>query len=1578
MERASVYIFNDEDKLLHVSDEYVDDESILEEDIDNDSNNLTVVFPYTADACDYIEGENQIVVKDLRGVYRLWTIKEVEDVNGDEGKLKMAICMPSYVELNDAWVYERRPQDMPINDVLDVVLDGTRFERGRTGDYGTRSTSLYYQSVMESLKHIRSVWGGEYIDRVEFDDHGITGRFIDWERRGVNNGKRFEIDKDIQSIKRTVLHYPKTALIGRGGSIEVGEGNSRKITFEDVEWNVLDGDPVDKPKGQRYVGDPESLESYGIKAKDGKIHRIGIYDNDDITDPEELLQVTWDNVQKNNKPQVKYEMAVRTFYGIADYEHEQVYLGDTGYIIDEEMRPALTVQSRIIKISYSIGNPSIGDITVGNFLRIKDDDSKIDWVINKVTESSGSWDNGGVVEIGDNSFPNVKPPTPDNLQATGLFSSIMLKWDYDPSVYIAEYRVYGSTNSNFVPSDSDNFLYATKSGGYAHDADVNEQWYFVVCAVNTHGQRSDFSQRVMAQTKQIDGNTEISEQTITKELLAQQAMIDEVHLNNAIITDAHINGRLSSNVLQIGDGALYDDGYDPMEYAIKNANWLRDTHDHEQQWDVTGQGWGDILISNNHSRMPIREGQRFTISTYFRNESNKPVGVRARLRSSFSSSDYRDFSVKEWIQPGEEGWSTITFTVPEGYHFLTVFGIRFYSSTPDATGTIYYSRLKMEEGGVRTPWVPYELSDQITANEFNLLKNGTFNEGMAYWAHRAGRKPNGNTYNIWTPESDKPNSSILQVGPYDTDRTSPLFNSVRVPVKAGDRFILKYDVRIMNLDMNFQYMSLRTFDDPNDEETNGTADGIYIRTSGVNGSSFSTNNTGPFEDISTWYTKEHVIEITEDKYLAVSIYFHLAGTEYQVREVGLYKSMQAPKEYKGDQKDEKPKVNMIGNGTFNTGERSWDKSSVNDYRLEILEPEDDKRDSHIGKIDTTGIPSTTNYDIRNERRLLRHAYDILQFSFDVKFEEIPNENHRIFRFYSYDSPEGYDNGNSSSLVVNNNQMFNNVISFEDINAQINDIKPNTWYTVSFVVRISEDASDWIQTSIITDGAVNQVFYLREIQLINTLEPKQFQEDAGSLWGYRNTTYIDGGAIYANSVTANEMATNTITANSAIIANGAIGSAQIRELDASKLTAGSVIAQDIIIKGHLDGVTGTFAGKLLSLYVDSGWATPPFSTATEIEHGYIHSLRYDRGSFQIGDGGFRLSRYPGGVIDSEYDDLFNPDDIGQTIEDLKFRETSVLEYDNNGLTIYGNGSSSSTDVLSLITNGKTEIRTSNDSLLLRANPTTLGETTIDIGSSKLLFSQYASIIPGVSAEESGSSSSTTRDWLVIANESIATINGLRTDFRYTEIASRENIKLFSGTDQKSVQGTPISGNAIDITTNDIEFYRTNNNGSYNSSFGKTRISGREVYADRLIGDSTFVTVRSTDSYVYLQTPSQVRVTRPSTTTGWMPLRCDRTIESSSILYKHNIEELTSEDANMIIDSINPVSYVTNSDVEISNYGGRQIGVISQMSPHEITEEDAVNYRSLFTAAVKIIKDEKENRKKLEKEIDNIYLILEQMI
>ena len=123
----------------------------------------------------------------------------------------------------------------------------------------------------------------------------------------------------------------------------------------------------------------------------------------------------------------------------------------------------------------------------------------------------------------------------------------------------------------------------------------------------------------------------------------------------------------------------------------------------------------------------------------------------------------------------------------------------------------------------------------------------------------------------------------------------------------------------------------------------------------------------------------------------------------------------------------------------------------------------------------------------------------------------------------------------------------------------------------------------------------------------------------TLWKYKNTTYIDGGSIYADSITSNQLAAGSVIADkiaanaitsekiatgavtadniaagsitsrmiaadgidAGVIKFGTMSGARIQSntLDANTLKAGSVIANNIWFSGILNGATGTFSGSV---------------------------------------------------------------------------------------------------------------------------------------------------------------------------------------------------------------------------------------------------------------------------------------------------------------------------------------------------------------------------------------------------------------
>ncbi|MFS0776268.1 phage tail spike protein [Neobacillus sp. 3P2-tot-E-2] len=525
----------------------------------------TFSFWIPADHADsqYVKEENLVAFKDLDGDIRLFVIKELDEVH-DDVLYKEAFCQAAWKdELGEEPLQDIRPQNKTAAEALTSALQNTRWKVGNVASLGTNSTNFYYEKVTSAITKILTIWGGEVKDRITVSNGKITGRYIDiLARRGADTGKRFEITKDIQSLKRTILSYPKTALYGRGKGLETEAGGySRKITFADIVWSTANGNPADKPAGQEWVGDPVALSQFGRENPDGsKRHRFDFVDFSDEEDPANLLNQTWNDLQNRTKPIMRYEMKVIDLEKIPGFEHEKSRLGDTVFSIDRFFSPALLIEARIIEIKRYLNEPERTEIKLGNFIDdIFDYNKKLEQIETKINDNSGIWEQGGG-PVTDTDFPDTVPPVPTNFKASGAFKTVMLSWDFNPSSYIASYEIYASKVNNFT-ADISNRVWSGKAGGYVHQGNINETWYFRIRAVNTHGTQSALSAQISAATVQIKAE-DILPYVITNELIAENAAIDFAKIANVEIINAMISNlsmdKLEGGYIKLGE--LYGDG----------------------------------------------------------------------------------------------------------------------------------------------------------------------------------------------------------------------------------------------------------------------------------------------------------------------------------------------------------------------------------------------------------------------------------------------------------------------------------------------------------------------------------------------------------------------------------------------------------------------------------------------------------------------------------------------------------------------------------------------------------------------------------------------------------------------------------------------------------------------------------------------------------------------------------------------------------------------------------------------------------------------------------------------------------
>ncbi|WP_160112328.1 phage tail spike protein [Salicibibacter kimchii] len=554
--RASteLYIFSQDDELLTI----LSPSTGLTEALYKESLNTLpdTPFTFTVDAeeehSQHVREENQVVFRDKEGDLLLYVIKELDDSDGTDGATTTAVCEPAFMELKEHIVVDRRMDGDTADVAIDAALDGTRWTGSVEVELGNATQNFYYITSIDAIWKILEVWGGEFKAVVEFDEtNKVNRRTIKiLQRRGSDTGLRWEIGHNVEEIQRTVLSYPVTAMYGRGTSLRVedeeGEhtgGYTRYIDFADEVWSEDDGDPVDKPEGQRWIGDPDALQKYGRQHNGELLHREDIFSDQNIEETDELLQATWDALQNAKEPEVNYELSVHLLEFLTGYEHEHVELGDTTQAVDRNFGRPIEIEARVISIEYDLLDiEGTATVEMGQFLTALDDD-RLDRVIEDINDNRGRWEHP---EIDDSNFPDIEPSMPTNLEAAGSYRSIQLYWDFNDETFIKHYELYASQAPDFVPS-SENMIWRGYLNGYNHIVESDQVWYYYVRAINHHGRASEYSERAEGSTVRI-----IDEDILFGEDIAES--LRDLSETAGILADSTIDFDKFSDQVKDADG----------------------------------------------------------------------------------------------------------------------------------------------------------------------------------------------------------------------------------------------------------------------------------------------------------------------------------------------------------------------------------------------------------------------------------------------------------------------------------------------------------------------------------------------------------------------------------------------------------------------------------------------------------------------------------------------------------------------------------------------------------------------------------------------------------------------------------------------------------------------------------------------------------------------------------------------------------------------------------------------------------------------------------------------------------------
>lgn len=288
--------------------------------------------------------------------FKLMQIMEVNE-SRENVLTKEIYCEGAGLELINTVYSGSKMSTVNIESFLKNVLQDTNWEVGYIDSNLTKTLSLEIEEkeVYSIIQEYLYDFEAEIDFRVEIKGNRIVGRYIDvYSKRGRNNGRRLEINRDIKSISRKVsLTEYATKLIGEG---------KNGLNFRDIS---MSGE-INKPLGQNFVVNEEAYSRINNKGK--HITRKFTYDTEDAY---ELLRQTYKALKEYSEPKVTYEVDADIL------NFDDIEIGDYVSISDLSFTPPLLVTARISELETSKTNKYANKAILSNFNEVRSGISSI-------------------------------------------------------------------------------------------------------------------------------------------------------------------------------------------------------------------------------------------------------------------------------------------------------------------------------------------------------------------------------------------------------------------------------------------------------------------------------------------------------------------------------------------------------------------------------------------------------------------------------------------------------------------------------------------------------------------------------------------------------------------------------------------------------------------------------------------------------------------------------------------------------------------------------------------------------------------------------------------------------------------------------------------------------------------------------------------------------------------------------------------------------------------------------------------------------------------------------------------------
>ena len=388
-----VYLFNNQKQLIEILKA---DDITINEQTQNLKGLITHIlsgrYNPQLDKADYFG------IKDVEDTNLFWRYK-IQRLSKENRMFTLDGIHEFFDDLKTkTYIKDKRPQNKTAQEALTMLLEGTGWKVGTVTSQHIASTNWYYISPLEAFWDFVEKWNVEFKFNMTYSNGKVVSKTVDIaDQLSKFRGKIYEYgDKLVSIVEEAPRENIYTAFIGRGRGVEVvdettGEptgGYGRRLTFEDVIWSTLKGDPLDKPQGQEYLEFSWATKAFGFE--DGT-PRFAPALEFDIDDPENLLIETYNAALDMVRPKVHLQTTV--------VETAKVELGETVSVLRPDMR--IKYQTRIFKIVRNFKNKKIKTLEFGDKLT-KTAVQKLQHTLKKTKKATikGDIEIAGNLEIG--------------------------------------------------------------------------------------------------------------------------------------------------------------------------------------------------------------------------------------------------------------------------------------------------------------------------------------------------------------------------------------------------------------------------------------------------------------------------------------------------------------------------------------------------------------------------------------------------------------------------------------------------------------------------------------------------------------------------------------------------------------------------------------------------------------------------------------------------------------------------------------------------------------------------------------------------------------------------------------------------------------------------------------------------------------------------------------------------------------------------------------------------------------------------------------------------------------------------